>query len=170
MAVFGWHEWWRRLTARRTVPGGGDPDAPPPGDPPETGGPGRLDDCTLKAYAMQEAEWAEALIRVESARVDGEIRLLSTRLLLGTFCASVLLLSIAVAGRVVPTTRFDATAPLATAITGAIAAALLTSLAAGIGRVLRARADAGRPGGLSVPPAPAAEPRPEPGPGPSAAP
>ncbi|QYX81031.1 hypothetical protein [Streptomyces akebiae] len=119
---------------------------------------------------MQESEWAEALIRVESARVDGEIRLLSARLLLGTFCASVLLLSIAVAGRVVPTTRFDATTPLTTAITGAIAAALLTSLAAGIGKVLRARADAARPVGLSAPPAPAGEPRPEPGPGPSAAP
>ena len=170
MAVFGWHEWWRRLTARRTGPGDGEPDGAAPAGPPEAGGPAQLDDCTLKAYAMQEAEWAEALIRVESARVDGEIRLLSARLLLGTFCASVLLLSIAVAGRVVPTTGFGAATPLATAITGAIAAALLTSLAAGLGKVLRARADAARPVGLSAPPGPAAEPRPEPGPGPSAAP
>ncbi|WP_200301333.1 hypothetical protein [Streptomyces adelaidensis] len=170
MAVFGQREWWRRLTARRTVPGNGDPAGSPPPDASDPGGPATLDDCTLKSYAMRQQEWAEALIRLESARVDGEIRLMSVRMLLGTFCASVLLLSIAVTSRVVPTTQFNATTPLATAITGAIGAALLTSLAAGLGKILRARADASRPTGLSAAPAPAAEPRPEPGPGPSAAP
>ncbi|QFQ96357.1 hypothetical protein F9278_09230 [Streptomyces phaeolivaceus] len=170
MTVFGRREWWSRFTARRTVPGGGDPGGSPPPASPDGEPPGTLDDCTLKSYAMQRREWAEALIRVESARVDGEIRLMSTRMLLGTFCASVLLLSIAVASRVVPTTQFGSTTPLATAVTGAIGAALLTSLAAGLGRILRARADASRTTGLSAAPAPAAGPRPEPDPGPSAAP
>jgi hypothetical protein len=165
MTVFG-REWWRRLTARRAVPGDGDPDGSPPPGSPDPEGTAALDDRTLKSYAMQRQEWAEALIRVESARVDGEIRLMSVRMLLGTFCASVLLLSIAVAGRVLPTTQLGATAPLTTAITGAIGAALLTSLAAGLGKALRTRADASRPTGLSAAPDPAAEPRPEPGPGP----
>ncbi|WP_326583732.1 hypothetical protein OG250_34410 [Streptomyces sp. NBC_00487] len=165
MAVFG-REWWRRLTARRAAPGNGDPGGSPPPDSPDPEGTTALDDCTLKSYAMQRQEWAEALIRVESARVDGEIRLMSVRMLLGTFCASVLLLSIAVAGRVLPTTQLGAAAPLTTAITGALGAALLTSLAAGLGKALRARADASRPTGLSAAPDPAAEPRPGPGPAP----
>ncbi|MBG0856338.1 hypothetical protein I2W78_31920 [Streptomyces spinoverrucosus] len=122
-----------------------------------------LDDCTLKAYAMQRPEWVDALIRVENARVDGEIRLLSVRLLLGTACASLLLFSIAVAARVAPALPFGIATPLTTAVIGATGAALVTVLGAGLGRALRHRSGSTQSGPVSGAGTSGAEPTPGPG-------
>ncbi|MGW0709788.1 hypothetical protein ACWD4G_28175 [Streptomyces sp. NPDC002643] len=137
MAVFGLREWWRGLRAARVVPAG-EASGVPPGSTEEEGPP-PIDDHALKAYAMQQSDWADSLIRVENARVDGEIRLLSTRLLLGTACGSVLLFSIAAAARVAPSVTFMAGTPLATVVIGALGAALVTALGAGLGSALRHR-------------------------------
>ncbi|MGW7543247.1 hypothetical protein ACWGKQ_19370 [Streptomyces sp. NPDC054770] len=137
MAVFGIRAWWGRLR--------GSAEAGASGDPPTTAsnasdnGARPLDDTALKAYAMQRPEWAEALIQVENARVAGEIRLLSARLLLGTACGSVLLLSITVAARVAPSIPLGSMTPLSTAVVGAVSAAILTALGAGLGRTLSRR-------------------------------
>ncbi|WP_217254178.1 hypothetical protein [Streptomyces sp. AC602_WCS936] len=137
MTVFGVRAWWQRWRA----PAGTGPTADPPGGSGDAEqGPPPLDDCTLKAYAMQRPEWAEALIDVENARVAGEIRLISARLLLGTACGSVLLFSIALATRVAPSLPHGSASPLTTAAIGAFGAALLTALGAGLGRALRGRA------------------------------
>ncbi|MFF7067959.1 hypothetical protein [Streptomyces pseudovenezuelae] len=137
MAVFGIRAWWRRSR----MSGDTDPPVEPPGVPSEAAcqGPVPLDDHALKAYAMQRPEWAEALIQVESARVSGEIRLLSVRLLLGTACGSVLLFSVTIATRVAPSVPVGSATPLTTAVIGAVSAAILTALGAGLGRVLRGR-------------------------------
>jgi hypothetical protein len=142
MAVFGTRAWWRALRAASTVPDGDASRAP--AEPTDQEGPVPLDDSTLKSYAMQQPEWTEALIRVESARVDGEIRLLSVRLLLGTACGSVLLFSVTMASRVAAGVPFGAATPLTTAVLGAIGAALVTALGAGLGRTLRLRSENSR--------------------------
>jgi hypothetical protein len=139
MTVFGVRAWWQRWLA----PAGTDPATGTPGgaDDAQQDAP-PIDDSTLKAYAMQCPEWANALIDVENARVAGEIRLMSTRLLMGTACGSVLLFSIALASRVAPSLPHGAATPLTTAAIGAFGAALLTALGAGLGRALRGRAAA----------------------------
>ncbi|WP_320781204.1 hypothetical protein [Streptomyces sp. CRN 30] len=136
MTVFGIRAWWQRWRA----PAGTGPAADPLGTSgaAEQGAP-PLDDHALKAYAMQRPEWAEALIEVENARVAGEIRLVSARLLLGTACGSVLLFSIALATRAAPSVPHGAAAPLATAVIGAFVASVLTALGAALGRALRGR-------------------------------
>ncbi|ALV36524.1 hypothetical protein AS200_34010 [Streptomyces sp. CdTB01] len=144
MAVFGIRTWWQRLrTPTDAGPTGGLPSLPP-GVTDQ--GPVPLDDCALKAYAMQQPEWAKALIQVESARVTGEIRLLSVRLLLGTACGSVLLFSVTVAARVAPSVPVGAGTPLTTAVIGAVSAAILTAMGAALGKALRSRST-GTPGG-----------------------
>ena len=161
MALFGIRAWWRGLRATGAVPTGETPgDASGSTDHER---PAPLDDCTLKAYAMQQPDWAEALIRVENARVDGEIRLLTTRLLLGTASASILLFSIAVAGRFAPRMPFGAMPPLTTAALGAVGAALVTALGAALGRFLRRRSGYPETGSVSGAATSAAEPSPEPG-------
>ncbi|MFC3576098.1 hypothetical protein ACFOZ0_22990 [Streptomyces yaanensis] len=161
MAVFGFLEWCRQLRAVRFAAAG---------EPPRTAGPDEdgaagLDDCALKAYAMQRREWAEALIEVENARVEGEIRLLAVRLLLGTACGSVLLFSIAVSARMAPSLGLDALTPLTTTVLGALGAAVVTALAASVGRALRGRTGAARAPEVSGSPSPADEQPPPPGPG-----
>ncbi|MGW3287787.1 hypothetical protein ACWDR3_24470 [Streptomyces sp. NPDC001002] len=143
MAVFGIRAWWQRLR----MPTEAAPTSGLSNTPSDTADNGSipLDDCALKAYAMQRPEWAEALIQVESARVTGEIRLLSVRLLLGTACGSILLFSITVATRVAPSIALGSTTPLTTAVVGAVSAAVLTALGAGLGRTLRNRST-GAPG------------------------
>lgn len=161
MAVFGIRAWWRGLGSAPAVP----PDSTAR-DPDETAGrqeSAALDDCTLKPYPMQQPEWTDALIRVESARVAGQIRLPSVRLLLGTTCGSALLFSISVATRVAPGAPLGASTPLATAVIGAVGAALVTALGAWLGRALRHRT------GVSGAPASGAVPPREPGSGPGAA-
>lgn len=90
---------------------------------------------------MQQPDRADSLIRVEKARVDGETRLLSVRLPLGTACASVLLFSITLAGRVAPGLPLGAATPLTTAVIGAVGAAVVTAVGAGLGRALRHRSE-----------------------------
>ncbi|EKX61034.1 hypothetical protein Sipo8835_17260 [Streptomyces ipomoeae] len=163
MVVFGFLEWCRRLRAAHFVTAG-DPPGCPPDSAADEDAPAALDDATLKAYAMQRPEWADALIQVENARVDGEIRLLSVRLLLGTACGSVLLFSIAVAARVTPGIRLGVLTPLSTAALGALAAAIVTALAAGIGKALRSRSGAAQSPVVNDPARPSGEPPSEPGP------
>jgi hypothetical protein len=169
MAVFGFLEWCRRLYAARFVTTG-DPPAvrPEAADTPQDGA-APLDDTTLKAYAMQRREWADALIDVENARVDGAIRLLAVRLLLGTACGSVLLFAVAVSTRVAPSLGLALT-PLTTTVLGTLGAAVVTALAAGAGRALRARSRAASTPGVSGSPSPVAEPPPLRGPEPGDAP
>ncbi|MDR3080812.1 MAG: hypothetical protein LBV60_07770, partial [Streptomyces sp.] len=164
MAVFGFLAWCRRLHTVRSVAAGDPPAVPPQAGAAEEDGPARLDDVMLKAYAMQQREWAEALIDVENARVSGEIRLLSVRLLLGTACGSVLLFSIAVSTRVAPSLRLDALTPLTTTVLGALGAAVVTALAAGLGRAVRGRSGAARTCEVNGPASPVDEPPPQPGP------
>ncbi|MET9146647.1 MULTISPECIES: hypothetical protein [unclassified Streptomyces] len=154
MAVFGIRTWWQRL---RT--GGAEPENAAP-----------LDDNTVKVEAIKQPEWLQRLIELENARVSNEIRLLSARMLVATACASVLLLSIAVATRVTPAVPFAAATPLTTTVTGAAGAAVLTALGATVGRALRRRSGAAVPGGVSEGARPGAEPSQGPGSGPSAAP
>lgn len=139
MAVFErWQTWWRGFGAGRPpATDGADPPAAP-----EEFGTISLDDCALRAYAMQKDEWTEALIRLESSRVDGEIRLLRARLLLGTMCSSMLLLCMAVAVHTAPTVRVGAGSALWTAVAGAATAAVVAGAAAALGRTLRGRAPA----------------------------
>lgn len=139
MTVFvRWHTWWRAFgTGRTAAP---DDDASPA--VPEQPGPHTLDDCALRSYAMRNDDWTEALIRLEAARVDGEIRLLRTRLLLGTLCSSVLLLCIATAVHTAPTLSVGLGGPVWTAVTGAVLAAVVAGAAAALGRALRGAAPA----------------------------
>jgi len=164
MAVFGFLEWCRRLHAVRPGAAGEPPAVPPQAGPAEEDRAARVDDVTLKAYAMQRREWAEALIDVENARVSGEIRLLSVRLLLGTACGSILLLSIAVSARVAPSLRIDALTPLTTTVLGALGASVVTALAAGLGSAVRVRSGAARTPEVNGCASPADEPPPQPGP------
>ncbi|OIJ87213.1 hypothetical protein [Streptomyces colonosanans] len=164
MAVFGFLEWCRRLHAVRSVTAGDPPAVPPQAGAADDDGPACLDDVTLKACAMQRREWAEALIDVENARVSGEIRLLSVRLLLGTACGSVLLFSIAVSARVAPSLQVGALTPLTTTVLGALGAAVVTALAAGLGRAVRGRSGAPRTPEVSGCAGPVDEPPPQPGP------
>ncbi|MGP4049086.1 hypothetical protein [Streptomyces sp. 2A115] len=171
MAVFGFLEWCRGLLAARFV-AAGEPSGAPPETTADPGEDGTvpIDDSALKAYAMQRREWAEALIDVESARVDGEIRLLAVRLLLGTACGSILLFSIAVSARIAPSLRMGSLTPLTTTVLGALGAAVVTALAAGVGKVLRGRSEVARSSAVSGPQSPAGELPPEPGSGPGDAP
>ncbi|MER6122618.1 hypothetical protein ABT173_07980 [Streptomyces sp. NPDC001795] len=157
MAVFGFLEWCRRLHVARFVVAGEPPAVPPEAGGTEEDGSAGLDDVTLKAYAMQRREWAEALIDVENARVDGEIRLLAVRLLLGTACGSVLLFSIAVSARVAPSLGLGALTPLTTTVLGALGAAVVTALAASAGRALRGRSGETRGPGVNGSASPADE-------------
>jgi hypothetical protein len=168
MAVFGLREWWRRVRAARAAAAGESPRAP--GDSSDQEGPVSLDDCTLKAYAMQQPDWADSLIRVEKARVDGEIRLLSVRLLLGTACGSVLLFSITLASRVAPGIPLGAATPLTTAVIGAVGAAVVTAVGAGLGRALRHRSESAQASSVSGAEPSGNQPLPEPGSEPGAAP
>ncbi|POX46045.1 hypothetical protein C3489_32830 [Streptomyces sp. Ru71] len=154
MAVFGIRAWWQRLRTQ--------------GAEPENAAP--LDDNAVKVEAMKQPEWLQALIELESARVSNEIRLLSARLLLGTACASALLLCIAVATRVAPSIPFGAATPLTTTIAGASGAALLTALGAVVGRALRRRSGGSETSGVSDGARLGAEPSQGPGSGPGAAP
>ncbi|KPI04612.1 hypothetical protein OK074_4560 [Actinobacteria bacterium OK074] len=165
MAVFGFLEWCRRLHTIRFAVAGEPPAVPPEPACAEREGPVPLDDGMLKAYAMQQREWAEALIDVENARVEGEVRLLTTRLLLGTACGSVLLFSIAVSTRVAPSLGPGAFTPLTTTVLGGLGAALVTALAAGAGRALRRRPSAQEQSAVNDPANPVAEPPAESGPG-----
>lgn len=162
MAVFGFVDWYRRLRAAGFITAGEPPGASSQAAGPDEDAPATLDDCTLKAYAMQRREWAEALIEVENARVDGEIRLLTVRLLLGSACGSVLLFSIAVSARVAPSLGLNALTPLTTTVLGALGAALVTALAAGVGGALRGRSGGGRTPEVSGSPTPADDGSPSP--------
>lgn len=164
MVVFGFLEWCRRLRAVRVVRAGEPPGSPPESTNADEDAPATLDDTTLKACAMQRPEWADALIQVENARVDGEIRLMSVRLLLGTACGSVLLFSIAVSARVAPSIHLGVLTPLTTVVFGGLAAAVVTALAAGIGKALRGRSGTAQPPVVSDPVRPSDEPPSEPGP------
>ncbi|MGW0821157.1 hypothetical protein [Streptomyces sp. NPDC002845] len=140
--------------------------------PPETTDqdePAALNDHALKAHAIQRPEWAEALIEVESARVAGEIRLLSVRLLLGTTCGSVLLFGVSVAARVAPGVPFGAATPLTTAVIGAVGAALVTAIGTVLGRALRHRSGGTQTTTVSGAVTSGAEPPTEPGSEPGAA-
>ncbi|PZH09534.1 hypothetical protein C1I97_14730 [Streptomyces sp. NTH33] len=154
MAVFGIRAWWQRL---RT--GGAEPESAAP-----------LDDNAVKVEAIKQPEWLQGLIELESARVSNEIRLLSVRLLLGTACASVLLLSVATAARVAPSIPFGAATPLTTTVAGAGGAALATALGALLGRALRRRSGGSETGGVNDEARFGAEPSQEHGSGPGAAP
>ncbi|MFF0462454.1 hypothetical protein [Streptomyces mexicanus] len=131
MAVFGIGAWWQRLRA-----GGAEEDRPL-----------SLDDTMLKDKAIQEQPLTDRLIQLERARNWLEIRLLSARLLLGTACSSILLLSVALATRVAPSVPGGTATPLTTTVAGTVAAALLTALGAKVGTVLRRRSGRSSSGG-----------------------
>ena len=170
MTVFGFLEWCRRLHPIRFVVAGEPPAVPPEtGDTTEDGSDG-LDDVALKAGAMQRRDWAEALIDVENARVDGEIPLLAVRLLLGTACGSILLFSLAVSARVAPSLGLGALTPLTTTVLGALGAAVVTALAASAGRALRGRSSGVRTPEVNGSATPPDEPPPQPDPEHGAAP
>lgn len=167
MAVFGIRAWWRGWRAVPAVPTDETPrDSDGTTDRDE---PAALNDCALKAYAMQQPEWTDALIRVESARMAGQIRLLSVRLLLGTTCGSVLLFCVSVATRVAPGIPFGAATPLASAVIGAVGAAFVTALGAWLGKALRHRSGSTRSTAVNGVATSGAEPPPEPDSGPGAA-
>ncbi|MFB6956508.1 hypothetical protein ACFCYB_05580 [Streptomyces sp. NPDC056309] len=154
MTVFRIRAWWQQLRA-----GSVEPESPVPPD-----------DNAVKVEAMKEQERVQRLIQLESARVSNEIRLLSVRLLLATTCASVLLLSVAVAARVAPSIPFGAATPLTTTVAGATGAAFVTALSAGLGKALRRRSGGSETGEVSGGVRSEAGPRQGPGPGTGAAP
>ncbi|MBZ3902834.1 hypothetical protein WB401_00350 [Streptomyces brasiliscabiei] len=168
MAVFGVRAWWRELRTSSTAPADDASRVPP--ERADRDEPAEVSDSALKAYAMQNPEWAEALIQVESARVAGAVRLLSVRLLLGTACGSVLLFSVSVATRFGPGLPLGRMSPLGSAVVGAVGAALVTALGAWLGRILRDRSADSRNSPVSGGAAAGAEPPPAPGSGPGAVP
>ncbi|MER5886357.1 hypothetical protein ABT160_21235 [Streptomyces sp. NPDC001941] len=164
MTVSEWREWWQRLRTARPVTVG-DADASSGPDQPDG-----VEDTTLKAYAMQSPDWTDALIRIETARRDGEIRLLKVRLLLGTACGSLLFLCLALAVHTASTLRVGlGGGPVWTAAAGVTGAALTSVAAARVGRALGARLDQAPPGSPAATDS-ASRPATGPGPGPANAP
>ncbi|MEV6023369.1 hypothetical protein [Streptomyces sp. NPDC052036] len=142
MAVLGFLEWWRQLRAFRF---------PAPGGPPGS-----------RAGSAAPAEAGPLAGEGGSPGEDGTGPR-ATRLLLGTTCGSVLLLSIAVSARVAPRLGPDPLTPLTETVLGALGAAVVTALAARVGRALRGRSGAAREPGVSGSPSPVDEPSPQPG-------
>ncbi|MDX3635345.1 hypothetical protein [Streptomyces europaeiscabiei] len=168
MAVFGIRAWWRELRTAPASAAGDTPQVPPERTDPEEHA--ELGDGDLRAYAVRHPERAEPLSQVESARVADAVRPLSVRLLLGTACGSVLLFSVAVATRVGPGIRLGDASPLASAVIGAVGAALVTALGAWLGSALRHRSTGSRGATVSGDAALGAEPGRAPGSGPGAVP
>ncbi|MGW1159954.1 hypothetical protein ACWD5Q_20300 [Streptomyces sp. NPDC002513] len=141
MAVLGFFAWYRQLRAFR-FPAAGDPPGSPAGSAPAGAGP---------------------LAEERDSSGEGGTRPSATRLLLGTTCGSVLLLCVAVSARVAPHLGPDALTPLTETVLGALGAAVVTALAARVGRALRGRPEAARVAEVSGSPSPVDDPSPQPG-------
>ncbi|MFJ9756420.1 hypothetical protein [Streptomyces sp. NPDC101149] len=142
MAVLGFLEWCRQLRALRFAAAGDPPQTPPePAPAGETG--------TVTAAAGS---------RDRDGSAGG-----ATRLLLGTAGGSVLLFTVALSTRVAAGLGQGVPSPLTTSVLGVLGAAVVTALAAGVGRALRRRSAAARLPGISGIPNPVDEPSPRPG-------
>ncbi|MEV7363797.1 hypothetical protein ACWDWS_14635 [Streptomyces sp. NPDC003328] len=142
MAVLGFLEWCRQLRALRFAAAGDPPQTPPEPAPAED-----ADTPTAAAGSHDRDQGAGP----------------ATRLLLGTACGSVLLFAVALSARVAAGLGLGVPSPLTVSVLGVLGAAVVTALAAGVGRALRRRSAAGRLPGISGIPNPVDEPSPRPG-------
>ncbi|MGW5167685.1 hypothetical protein ACWEQU_30945 [Streptomyces nodosus] len=138
MAVLGFLEWCRQLRALRSL-GAADPPGSAPDRPAPRAGAGR-------------------------SRAAGPARTTTSRLLPGTAGGSVLLFGVAVSAQVASGVGPAALTPLTLTVLGVLGAALVTALAAGVGRALRRRSTAVRAAGISGPGSLVDEASPRPGP------
>ncbi|MFJ3819528.1 hypothetical protein [Streptomyces nodosus] len=143
MAVLGFLEWCRQLRALRSL-GAADP----PGSAPGPAGPDRP---APRAGAAR-------------SRAAEPARTTTSRLLPGTAGGSVLLFGVAVSAQVASGVGPAALTPLTLTVLGVLGAALVTALAAGVGRVLRRRSAVVRAPGISGPGSLVDEASPRPGP------